>query len=375
MEGDGFFSTTNSTQVKNLPVGIYTLEFHPDYGVFYLKNIGENFSLPKKIYNIEQDFVDRVCKAFISLDSNFGVLMGGIKGTGKSVASKMICNTLKLPVIIIGQDFEKLDPAGFLSAIDQEVVIFIDEFDKIYNTRSSERLLSLMDGAFSTSFKKLFLLTTNTLFVNEYLLNRPGRVRYFKQFYELERDIVIEIIDDLLINKMHKAEILKMIMNLSTVTVDIVKSIVQEVNLFDETPTVFSDFFNVTKNEPSFNVYDVTNESSPSKKESYATVKPDISYIKSCIENETMYDIEECTVRFNMKNVGVFHSFDPVTNILTVIPRSGEDEKGNVVKYYLESVDSINPKYASLLPPFKEGLVHGYSKEGAYLEVQSSIQK
>ncbi len=66
------------------------------------------------------------------MTDNMGVLLNGVKGTGKSVTAKLICNELKnfLPIIIVDKAYEGLPQ--FISKIQQEVIIFIDEFEKVF---------------------------------------------------------------------------------------------------------------------------------------------------------------------------------------------------------------------------------------------------
>jgi hypothetical protein len=102
-----------------------------------------------------------------------------------------------------------------------------------------------MDGIFKSEYKHVFLLTTNDLYINRNMLQRPGRIRYVKTYEDLTSDIVEEIIDDLLINKSHKEDCIASISKLEIITVDLVKSIIQEINIHNESPKKFMDFFNV----------------------------------------------------------------------------------------------------------------------------------
>jgi hypothetical protein len=102
-----------------------------------------------------------------------------------------------------------------------------------------------MDGIFKTAYKHVFLLTTNDLFINRNMLQRPGRIRYVKTYEDLTSEVVEEIIDDMLVNTSHKEDCIQSISNLAIITVDLVKSIIQEVNIHDEAPSKFIDFFNV----------------------------------------------------------------------------------------------------------------------------------
>jgi len=58
------------------------------------------------------------------------------------------------------------------------VIIFVDEYEKVFRSDGdydgSTGILTLMDGALSSEYRRLFLFTTNTLSVNSNLLQRPG---------------------------------------------------------------------------------------------------------------------------------------------------------------------------------------------------------
>ena len=62
-------------------------------------------------------------------------------------------------------------------------------------------MLSIMDGATNSEHRRVFLLTTNSLYINDNLLQRPGRIRYLKTFKDLTPEIIEEIVDDFLIYK------------------------------------------------------------------------------------------------------------------------------------------------------------------------------
>jgi hypothetical protein len=151
----------------------------------------------------------------------------------------------------------------FIANIQQEVIIFIDEFEKVYQEYSSE-VLTIMDGVYKTGYKRLFLLTTNNLYINQNMLQRPGRIRYVKTYGDLELPVVKEIIDDLLLYPEFRADCLEAISTLEIITIDLVKAIINEVNIHVESPTKFMDVFNVTSGlsddiRKSVEVVEVTN--------------------------------------------------------------------------------------------------------------------
>ena len=77
-------------------------------------------------------------------------------------------------------------------------------------------------------------MTMNELAINKNLLSRPGRVRYLKEFSSLRSEIVIDYIKDNLNNPLNLKKVVKIINNLDFVTIDIVKSIIEEFNILNE---------------------------------------------------------------------------------------------------------------------------------------------
>lgn len=235
---------------KLLPNAVYTLELDP-LGNPFLKEVQKEFSFDYKIYGLETHLVDRVKKTFSSVEGNLGILLNGQRGTGKTVTAKLMCNALKMPVIVMDRFIE--DGHRFLNSIPQDIIIFIDEYEKIFE--ENFQLLSIMDGAMNSEHKRVFILTTNELYVNDNLIQRPGRIRYLKTFKDLSREAITEIVNDCLTNTKYRDDVLKFVSTLEMITVDVVKTICQEVNLHNQPPEKFAEFFNVKKVSGKFDVY------------------------------------------------------------------------------------------------------------------------
>lgn len=230
-----------SQQMKNLPVGIY--KFQVDlFDQPFLAHISEKFDLPFKIYDIERLFIDRVKKSWANTVSNMGILLNGVKGTGKSVTAEILCNEFNLPVIIV--PFKHKNLVSFINDIQQDVIIFIDEYDKIFD-RYDNSLLSVMDGVLKKDNRCLFLLTSNEQWLERNMLQRPSRIRYVKTFGDLSATAILEIVNDMLIHKELLEPTVKFISYLSIITMDLVKSIIEEVNIHQEVPQAFEDVFNI----------------------------------------------------------------------------------------------------------------------------------
>lgn len=251
--GNKYYFQEVGTNLEKLPPCIFRLDID-QFDNLYLTEVSDKFSFGGKLYDIEDAFVSRAIKSFKALGGNMGILLNGTKGTGKTVTAKIICNKLLIPTIIIHQDYK--DIPAFINNFQQEAIFFFDEYEKIYEDYKSD-ILTVMDGVMTTMHKKLFILTTNESHVNYNMLQRPGRIRYFKTFEDLSREAILEIIDDTLENKDFKEDIIKFISELEIITIDIVKAVVSEVNIHNEPPAAFADIFNVKKIEDAFDVFEV----------------------------------------------------------------------------------------------------------------------
>lgn len=250
--GNDFHLQEVSHNTEQLPVGIYKINFNEMTGQCYITHVMDKFEFPYKIYGVQNSFIKRVDKTYHATDGNLGILMNGVKGTGKSVTAELICNTLNLPVLIIHQAFKAIP--SFINEIQQDIILFFDEYEKIYNDYDHS-ILTVMDGVMNNGYRKVFLLTTNKLYINDNMLQRPGRIRYLKTFSDLTLDVITEIVDDKLEYIELREQCITFISTLETITIDIVKAIIDEVNIHNEPPQTFKDVFNVNAIENIHNVY------------------------------------------------------------------------------------------------------------------------
>lgn len=216
---------------NEIPVGVYKISMSKQG--FYLEYVMSEFVFDYKIYGLQEDFINHVIKTYNEAQTgNLGILLNGTKGTGKTVAAKMIANRLHLPVIIVqnmGQEMN-LQMMNYLSTeINFDCVFFFDEYEKTFDKDTT--ILSFMDGVYNSESRKVFLLTTNTLSIDRNLIGRPSRILYLKKFGNLEIEAASEFLDDTLNNKEYKQEVLEFINLLSISTIDILKSVVKEINI------------------------------------------------------------------------------------------------------------------------------------------------
>jgi hypothetical protein len=251
IESDELFSLQSiKKEHKKLPTAVFLL-CQDAFGNKFLQRLEDQFQFNYKMYGLETALIDRVLKTFKNTNGNLGILLNGIKGTGKTVTSKIICNELQMPTILLDSNLP--DGHLYLNDIPQDITIFIDEYEKIFNEDAD--MLTIMDGAFNSTHRRMFVLTTNKLYVNENLIQRPGRIRYLKTFKDLDINIITEIVNDVVIHKHLIADTIRFVSALELITVDIVKAVCQEVNIHEESPEAFEDVFNVKKLSGKYDVF------------------------------------------------------------------------------------------------------------------------
>lgn len=233
---------------QSLPVGIYSICL--TMTGYHLDRYADKFVFPYKMYGLQNEFIDHVIKTYHATEGNLGIMLTGTKGTGKTVTAKELANKLNLPIIIVkdmGDHNQSM--IEFLSGIEGDCILFLDEFEKNFS-ESDSTILQIMDGVYNSKYRKVFLLTTNAMTINENMVGRPSRIRYVKEFGNLDLKVVNEYLDDALQVPEARQDLLDFIDSLTISTIDILKTIVNEVNIHGiEGLRRAKGFFNVVTNE------------------------------------------------------------------------------------------------------------------------------
>lgn len=219
--------------------GIFRIYEHPQTKRLGLEKIDDTFRFDFKIYDLEcEEIISKVIKTWTSdlfreSNKNLGVIFNGIKGTGKTIAAKLLCNRIGLPVIVVSKPVDGM--LEFIQSLHFEGIILIDEAEKTFD-EERDILLKMIDGVYN-DMRKLYVLTTNKLSIDENLLGRPGRIRYIKEFSNLSAKAVNDVIDDNLNDISLKDEVLKVVDSLEISTIDILKAIIDECNIMGSVPS------------------------------------------------------------------------------------------------------------------------------------------
>lgn len=164
---------------------VYELKFDNFTGSSYLKE-GAALNMPKVLFEIEEDtkFINRVLKYHNSnvATQTTGVLLTGLKGSGKSMLAKRLALKSNLPIIVIDKDYKIENINNFFKDLNEEICIIIDEAEKYDYQYQKRALLSFLDGVQNTS-KKLVILTANDEDqLDSNVMDRCSRIRYIREY-------------------------------------------------------------------------------------------------------------------------------------------------------------------------------------------------
>lgn len=218
----------------NLPCGSYEVSFSKTAG-FFLTSRPDLTVNEEKIYGNHDAKITKVLSSFALTNRNFGVILSGQKGIGKSLFARSLAArsiSSNLPVIIVSAYIPGV--ADFIGSIEQEVVVIFDEFEKTFAETDEydpqTEMLSLFDGL--DGGKKLFVITCNrTENLSEYMLNRPGRFHYhIKLDYPTDEEIAAYLSDKLSPEYYHEIERVLQFSRGVNLTYDSLRAIAFELN-------------------------------------------------------------------------------------------------------------------------------------------------
>lgn len=251
--GNNIIAKPKGTDYDLINGKVYDLKWDDYEGKPIFTENGE-LNLPKKVYKSKEDIIfnKRVLTYFNNTSAiTTGVMLAGVKGTGKSIEAKVLAQESGLPIIIIDNGYPSSRLVQFFKSFSTPVCVILDEVEK---TRNTEKLLDFLDGIEKTA-KKLVLMTCNELNkVSEYMQDRCSRVRYLRKYtVENNFEFLPEIIKDLCIKDGEKVQ--KYIEdNITLPSMDNLYSLLTEIKLFENDNIPLQDIVSVmnisTKNEP-----------------------------------------------------------------------------------------------------------------------------
>lgn len=247
------------------PGKVYNFNVDHAFGDMWITK-GEDLTLPPKIYDFDQEFRLQVLNTLrlSQANMNIGVGLVGYKGQGKSVTAKQLAIESGLPIICINGVIPKVaDFVGYLQQIKQDYCLFVDEFEKLFPAptpndndnkfHTQNSFLSLLDGTFTPRHKRLTILTCNDD-VSDKFLDRTSRIRYYKKYDYMNPEVFHAIVADKLKNKKF-AKDLEDNLNIPDCTIDILTSIIDEINVHKKPYSSFKGIFNYHERKISYNKY------------------------------------------------------------------------------------------------------------------------
>ena len=218
-----------------LPRGTYDVCFNKMTG-FFLK-VHDDLEVNEKVYGNSPKRVKKILDGFKNSTRNFGVILSGLKGAGKSMTVRLLAETSDYPVLLVKEPEEGL--VSFIESIKQEVIVVFDEFEKSFkgewnhgeiDSPAQDLLLSLFDG--TDNGKKLFVITCNDVsMLSNYFKNRPGRFHYHFKYGLPTNDEIREYLEDNL-NEEYKFNIKNILRctDVADLSYDCLRAIVFELN-------------------------------------------------------------------------------------------------------------------------------------------------
>lgn len=253
--GESYFPNSIADSTKIIPPAIYRYCTSPQMG-WWLEKTTDRYTFPYKIYGTHDAIISRVSRAWRELNTSFGVLLNGLKGTGKTIAAQKIVNWAIDEGMIVLNVSSPVPLAEILEKVERPMLVLFDEFEKTHNEEESrgcqQQLLSAIDGLSRNEFKRLFLFTTNQKDVNDNLMNRPSRIRYVWEFDRLSDDVIEMLLNDILDPKLShlRMDIITYLNTRQVLTMDVAKTVINECNVFKEAPNAFKEFMNLSEKEP-----------------------------------------------------------------------------------------------------------------------------
>lgn len=235
------------TIIHNLGPKTYKVGFDGQSHNFYLEQTSD-LHHEGKIYGNYLDRAKRIISTYKDRPKNTGVLLSGEKGNGKTALIKIISSELRqqnIPTLIISDPWHGEAFIKFVQDINQDCVVVFDEFEKVYDYKKQQTLLTLLDGVYSCNHKRLFLLTANDPnSIENHFFNRPGRIFYHLKYNCIDHSIIREICGEKLKNTNLTESIIK-VSETVNFSFDILNSIIEECNRYNCSVKDALDMLNV----------------------------------------------------------------------------------------------------------------------------------
>jgi len=254
-----YMQTGNTIQISadgaftihdKLPAGVYNIMVAPMQPPCL--QFREPLSMPKKVYGDLDTISNHILASFDQRTSNTGVLLSGMKGSGKTLIARNVSNRLLeqgVPTIVVQPSQINPGIISFLQLISAPCMLLFDEIDKIPGDNDDVRcatdcMLGFLDGL--CLGKKLSVLTVNERDrVNCNFLDRPGRILYHYKFSGITVETAKQFCQDKLEVKEQWPALERIVMFSRNLSFDMLQAIVEECNRFKCSPNEALKILNV----------------------------------------------------------------------------------------------------------------------------------
>ena len=240
-----FKFNTNGLECDLTPGMVYNIKVDSYTRVVSLEETTP-FVMPSKVYctNRDKRFIDKVLNSYKLSENGFtGVMLSGLKGSGKTIMAKSIANESNLPIINIDKSVRPWALKVLVELLgDTNICFMFDELDKLLEDYDDSALLQILDGA-DTKGKHMILFTCNNEeCISEYLIDRCSRIRYWRKFGEISPSLIMEMLNDKLNDKKEVESLTDFIKdNFEICSFDNIASFINEVNNYPT--TTFEELF------------------------------------------------------------------------------------------------------------------------------------
>jgi hypothetical protein len=331
-----------------LPAQNYTVQYNEMSGEYYLEPI-HSFDLPTKLYGDTEKNAHRILSTFNSRPHSTGVLLSGVKGSGKTLLAKVVSTIAKqsfIPTIVINRAYHGDNFNKFIQSITFPCIIMFDEFEKVYHYNDQEKILTLLDGVYNS--KKLFILTVNRSGgVTEFMRNRPGRIYYKFEFDTLSLSFVREYCEDNLADKSQIENVVKYVQVFNFFNFDMLAAAIEEMNRYGETLPQVLDYLNITpetRNDDTHNMSLMYKDTTIVDYSHYRGFSPNNFEYTVDLDDKQFLDVKKKDAKFYTElrklsnedgcfefNASNISDFDPIKNKFTYSLVCGNSEVHLVV--------------------------------------------
>lgn len=191
-----------------------------------------NHTIPKRLYGSVEEDVAFYLKTLEHPDYNtnpMGLWFSGLKGSGKTTTSRLLADKVNLPILTT---HSRVPPDVLYSVLNQlpRVCLKFEDYDKFYaKDEFKEELLPVLDGSIGKN--NVYILTTNSHEISEYMMSRLGRLLIHQAHYGVEdEDTRDEVIDHLLQNEEFRQSIVDVTDILCTYSIESLEKLIKQVD-------------------------------------------------------------------------------------------------------------------------------------------------